>query len=637
MQVPQYRPRIRWVIAMGVATLLGVLLNMSPVRSAESADSGSNLRALTQKGARDDGFLSPDEAFRVAAVLEAPDRVRLSWAIAPGYYLYKARLKFASPTPGVTLAAPDLPEGDTKNDEYFGKQIVYHNALIAHLSIKRAADAPPDLTIAATYQGCAEAGLCYPPITRAFKLSPPTAARAPGGSGSGPTATSIGIAGSGAAVAAGRAAGYLSEQDRLARMIRTGSLGAIVATFFGLGLLLAFTPCVLPMVPILSGLIAGQGPHVTTGRAFALSLTYVLGMALTYTIAGAAFAAAGHQVQAVFQQPWIVVLFAAFFVALAFSMFGFYTLQVPAAIQTRLTATSNRQRAGTFGGVAVMGALSALIVTACVAPALVGALLVISQGGDVVRGAIALFAMSLGMGAPLLAIGTSAGKLLPRAGAWMDTVKQLFGAMMLGVAAWMLSRLVSDRAAMLLYCLPLLAALVVLWRFQSRGAARFVGRAVAAAAGVYAVLLGVGAARGGTDPLRPLDLPAAAAQSDVRFTRVANVADLDRAVGAAAASGRAVMLDFYADWCTSCKEMERYTFANPEVRRALASMTLLRADVTANSTEDQVLLKRFGIFGPPTIAFYGRDGHERSAYRVVGYMQAADFAHLLTRALAPGA
>jgi thioredoxin:protein disulfide reductase len=637
MQVPQYRPRIRWVIAMGVATLLGVLLNMSPVRSAESADSGSNLRALTQKGARDDGFLSPDEAFRVAAVLEAPDRVRLSWAIAPGYYLYKARLKFASPTPGVTLAAPDLPEGDTKNDEYFGKQIVYHNALIAHLSIKRAAEAPTDLTIAATYQGCAEAGLCYPPITRAFKLRLPTAARAPGGSGSGPTATSIGIAGSGAAVAAGRAAGYLSEQDRLARMIRTGSLGAIVATFFGLGLLLAFTPCVLPMVPILSGLIAGQGPHVTTGRAFALSLTYVLGMALTYTIAGAAFAAAGHQVQAVFQQPWIVVLFAAFFVALAFSMFGFYTLQMPAAIQTRLTATSNRQRAGTFGGVAVMGALSALIVTACVAPALVGALLVISQGGDVVRGAIALFAMSLGMGAPLLAIGTSAGKLLPRAGAWMDTVKQLFGAMMLGVAAWMLSRLVSDRAAMLLYCLPLLAALVVLWRFQSHGAARFVGRAVAAAAGVYAVLLGVGAARGGTDPLRPLDLPAAAAQSDVRFTRVANVADLDRAVGAAAASGRTVMLDFYADWCTSCKEMERYTFANPEVRRALASMTLLRADVTANSTEDQVLLKRFGIFGPPTIAFYGRDGHERSAYRVVGYMQAADFAHLLTRALAPGA
>ena len=410
----------------------------------------------------------------------------------------------------------------------------------------------------------------------------------------------------------------------------------MVATFFGLGLLLAFTPCMLPMVPILSGLIAGQGSKITTARAFSLSLTYVLGMALTYTIAGAAFAAAGRQVQAVFQQPWIIVVFAALFIALAMSMFGFYTLQMPSAIQSRLTARSNHQRAGTFGGVAAMGALSALIVTACVAPALVGALLVISQGGDIVRGAVALFAMSLGMGTPLLIIGTSAGKLLPRAGAWMDTVKQLFGALMLGVAAWMLSRLVSDRVALLLYSAPLIAAFVILWRLQTLGTARLVGRAAALAAGVYAVLLGVGAARGATDPLRPLARAPAGAADELAFVRVTNLADLDRAVSAAAASGRAVMLDFYADWCTSCKEMEHYTFTNPQVRNALTHMTLLRADVTANNTDDQALLKRFGIFGPPTIAFYGNDGHERSAYRVVGYMQAGAFADLLARATAPG-
>ena len=600
------------------------LLSGGPATPLRAAEATGTPNSLWQAAAKSDGFLPPEQAFRVAASAESPNRVRLSWAIAPGYYLYRSRLKFATTSPGVTLGKPELPAGDTKEDEYFGKQVVYHKDLIAHLGLKRTATAGNQLALAVTYQGCAEAGLCYPPITRQFTISLPSGAAAAAG---GAAATGGGIVGS---------QPYVSDQDRLARMIRTGSLAAIAATFFGLGLLLAFTPCVLPMVPILSGLIAGQGPRITTARAFSLSLTYVLGMALTYTIAGAAFAAAGRQVQAVFQQPWIIMLFAGLFIALAMSMFGFYTLQMPAAIQTRLMASSNQQRAGTFGGVAAMGALSALIVTACVAPALVGALLVIGQGGDVFRGAAALFAMSLGMGAPLLIVGTWAGKLLPRAGAWMETVKQLFGAMMLGVAAWMLARLVSDRYALLLYCAPLIAAFIVLWRLHNRGALRFLGRAAALAAGVYAVLLGVGAARGATDPLRPLAVPTAAAVAEPHFVRVANLAELDRAVSTAAAAGRAVMLDFYADWCVSCKEMERYTFANPQVRKALVQLTLLRADVTANNADDQALLKRFGIFGPPTIAFYGSDGQERSAYRVVGYMRAPAFADVLARATAPG-
>jgi len=612
---------------MRLPVVLGLLLAASALAGAGSAAAETAAQASSpwDTAAKNDGFLPPEQAFRVSASADGPSRVRINWVIAQGYYLYQSRLKFATTTPGFTLGKPELPAGDIKQDEYFGKQVVYHVELVARLPLTRAATAGQDVTVNVTYQGCATAGLCYPPITRPLTISLPPAAHA--GLAIGAAATGAGGTG---------AQPFVAEQDRLARMIRTGGFAAIIATFFGLGLLLSFTPCMLPMVPILSGLIAGQGSKVTTGRAFSLSLTYVLGMSLTYTIAGAAFAAAGKQVQAVFQQPWIILVFAAMFIALALSMFGFYTLQVPAAIQTRLSSSSNRQQAGTFGGVAIMGALSALIVTACVAPALVGALLVISQGGDVLRGAVALFAMSLGMGAPLLIIGTSAGKLLPKAGPWMDTVKQLVGALMLGVAAWMIARLVSDRIALLLYAIPLIAAFIVLWRAQHQGAARVLGRTAAVAAGLYAVLLGVGAARGAADPLHPLSLPAPSAAADVAFARVANLAELDHAVSAAAAQGRAVMLDFYADWCTSCKEMERYTFTNPQVRQTLAHLTLLRADVTANSADDQAMLKRFGIFGPPTIAFYGNDGHERSAYRVVGYMQAPAFAELLARVTTPG-
>src|SRR5260221_475937 len=603
-----------WLLAMGALLLLG-----AGGQVLQAADSGAPTLLPGASGSQD--FLPAEVGFRAAARVEAPDRVRFSWAIAPGYYLYKSRLKFATSSPGISLGPPQLPDGDTKTDEYFGKQVVYHMELIAHLGVQRAANAGGLLDLAVTYQGCAEAGLCYPPITRQFRLDLSTVAALASGGGA--------VANGGG----GAEQPFVSEQDRLAQLIRHGHLAAIIATFFGLGLLLAFTPCVLPMVPILSGLIAGQG-SVTTLRAFGLSLTYVLGMALTYTLAGAAFAAAGQQVQAVFQQPWIVILFAALFLVLALSMFGLYTIQMPAAIQTRLTESSNRQRAGTFGGVAIMGALSALVVTACVAPALVGALVVISQGGDVYRGALALFAMSLGMGAPLLVIGTSAGRLLPKAGLWMDTVKQLFGAMMLGVAAWMLARLIPDRIALLLYVIPAIAVAVVLWRQRAAGAWRYAGRASALAAGVYALMLGLGSARGATDPLRPL-ATAATTPAALPFARVATVEQLDRAVGAASAAGRPVLLDFYADWCVSCKEMERDTFNDPQVREAMARMTLLRADVTANDDNDRALLKRFGIFGPPTIAFYGADGQERRNYRVVGYMKAPAFAQVLARVAAP--
>jgi thiol:disulfide interchange protein DsbD len=391
------------------------------------------------------------------------------------------------------------------------------------------------------------------------------------------------------------------------------------------------------MVPIVSGIIVGQGRDVTGRQGFLLSLTYVLGMASTYTFAGIAVAAGGQHVQAAFQQPWIVMLFAALFVLLAFSMFGFFTVQMPAAIQTRVAALSNRQAAGTLGGVFVMGALSALIVTTCVAPALVGALIVIGQSGNILRGGIALFVMGLGMGTPLLVVGASAGKLLPKAGPWMTMVKQLFGALMLAVAAWMLSRILADRFVLVLWALPAFAAAVVLWRGAGALRAGSVPiRLAAAATGLYTVLLVTGAALGGTDPLSPLP-QLSASRHELAFRTIKSVTDLDREVAAAHSAGRPVMLDFYADWCVSCKEMAKYTFSDAKVQSALDRAVLLRADVTRNDEEDQALLKRFGIFGPPTIAFYGADGEERRNFRVVGYMKAPDFASLAQLALTASA
>jgi thiol:disulfide interchange protein DsbD len=576
-------------------------------------------------------FLTADQAFQVAATAAGPDSVRLDWQITDGYYLYRSRIHVKTASP-VQLGVLALPQGKSQTDEYFGTQEIYEHTLSATLPVARSAAAGAlSVAIDVTYQGCAHAGLCYPPITKTLAVSLPPAGGATGGTAAAAPDAAAGVT-SGAATAPS-AGSFVSEQDRLAALIRDGNLLLVLGTFFGLGLLLAFTPCVLPMVPILSGIIAGHGANVTTLRAFLLSLTYVLGMACTYTLAGIAVAAAGSHVQALFQQTWIIVLFAGLFVVLALSMMGLFTLQMPAAIQTRLSAASNRQTAGSFGGVAVMGALSALIVTTCVAPPLVATLAVIGQSGNMVRGAAALFAMSLGMGAPLLVVGASAGKLLPKAGPWMDTVKQLFGVMMLAVAAWMLARVVPVAVVLLLWAVPAAVAAWLLWR-AARGIRHLplLVRGAAVVAATYALVLVVGAGMGGTDPLAPLPAFGGHPQ-ELTFSTIKSTGDLDRAVAQAQAKGQPVMLDFYADWCVSCKEMEKYTFTDPAVQATLKDAVLLRANVTANDTEDQALMKRFDIIGPPTIAFYGADGHERAPYRVVGFMKAPEFAALSHKAM----
>jgi thiol:disulfide interchange protein DsbD len=559
-----------------------------------------------------DEFLPPDQAFRFDAVPEGTDRIRLNWEIADGYYLYRARITVTTTSRSAQLGSTQFPPGQFKSDEYFGRQEVYHHQLSAPVPVARASGGVLELPLEVRYQGCAEAGLCYPPITKTVSVQLPGAAGATGAA-----------AGSDAAPTAGPA-GALSEQSQFVRLIG-GNFLVMLGGFYLAGLLLAFTPCVLPMVPILSGILAGAG-HASSARAFALSLTYVLGMAATYTAAGVTGAAMGKEVQALFQQWWVLALFAAVFVAMALSMFGVFTVQMPAAIQTRIASVSNRQSAGTFGGVAIMGSLSALIVTTCVGPALVAALLVISQSGALLRGGAALFAMSIGMGTPLLIVGASAGRLLPKAGPWMNLVKKLFGAMMLAVAAWMLARVVPERIALLLWAVPALVLAWLLW-FELRAHTRTAWglRVAGLAAAVYGIALAAGSALGGTDPLAPI--PAFAPKMHaLPFRTIRSIAELDREVAQAQTQGRSVLVDFTADWCTSCREMERFTFSDPGVQEALKRTVLLRADVTRNDADDQALLRRFGIFGPPTIAFYGTDGHERPQYRVVGYMKADAFA-----------
>jgi thioredoxin:protein disulfide reductase len=610
--------------AASAASVAGVSpTNVSPANASSAGAKPTGINAVLAAAKSDeDKFLPPDEAFRFDALADGTDRVQLRWDIANGYYLYRARIKVSTPSKRAQLGIPQYPTGQFKTDEYFGRQEIYHHELAVTVPVARAGGGPFELPVQVTYQGCAEAGLCYPPITKTVSITL-------GGAGS-QGASSVGATPAGGGGAQASSGG--ADQDWFAALVR-GNPFLMLAGFYVAGLLLACTPCVLPMVPILSGLIVSGGRSITPARGFALSLSYVLGMAVTYAIAGIACAAAGRQVQAIFQQWWVLTLFAAVFVVLALSMFGLFTLQMPAAVQTRIAALSNRQSAGTFGGVAAMGALSALIVTTCVGPALVGALLVISQTGQIARGGAALFIMAIGMGTPLLIVGASAGKLLPKAGPWMDFVKRLFGVMMLGVAAWMLARVVPARLMLLLWAVSVLALAWLLWHeARSRAAATWVLRGAGLAAALYAVTLATGAALGGNDPLAPIPLSADRAR-ELQFQPIHSVADLERAVADAHAHGRGVLVDFSAAWCTSCKEMERYTFTDPGVQAALSRTTLLRADVTDNTADDQALLKHFGIFGPPTIAFYGPDGQERTQYRVVGYMKAEAFAKRAQEAL----
>jgi thiol:disulfide interchange protein DsbD len=585
-------------------------------------------------------ILEADEAFRLSAEVVAPDRVQLTWDIASGTYLYQEKIRIAlENTPDVALGPYELPEPEIKPssvrpDGSPGDVAVYHQRIELALPLLRKSKGATSLNLLVSYQGCAEIGICYPPITRRVSLDLPA------------TTDAADIAAARAPeifseTAPAGAAESLSEADRIAAVLAGSNLWAVTALFFGFGLLLAFTPCVFPMIPILSGLIAGQGPVINAPKAFVLSLVYVLAMALTYTAAGVLAGLFGANLQAAFQNPWILGLFASVFVALALSMFGFYELQLPSGLQSRLAEISNRQEGGTLAGVAVMGLLSALIIGPCVAPPLAGVLIFIGQTGDAILGGAALFALSLGMGAPLIVIGTSAGKLLPRAGAWMDIVKAVFGVALLAVAIVLLERILPPAAAMVLWGLLLIGSAVYLGALQhlppEASGWKKLWKGLGFVLLTYGVLMLVGAAGGGQDtvqPLRGLGLANSGTVAHASFKRIKRVEDLDRELTAASRAGKPVMLDFYADWCVSCKEMERYTFSDASVIPEMDRFVLLQADVTANDEQDQALMgDRFGIPGPPAILFFDRMGRELRGRRLIGFKAADEFAEHLRRTI----
>jgi len=584
------------------------------------AEAFKSLGVKTQPG----DLLPPDEAFRFFAEVKDGDTLWVSWQIADGYYLYREKFKLALlGATGVKLGSYEIPHGESKHDEEFGAVEVFHRDVGFAIPLSRADGQPVNVQLQANYQGCAEKGVCYPPMQKTASLNLPAGS-------------------AGTKVSAANLAEPVSEQDRIAFALQSDSAWATVLSFLGFGLLLAFTPCIFPMIPILSGIIVGNGHTITTSRAFMLSLSYVLASALAYTVFGILAGLFGSNLQMLLQKPEVIVAFSALFVLLALSMFGVYTLQMPEFIQSRVVSISNRQHGGTLTGAAIMGALSALIVGPCVAAPLAGALIYIGQTGDAVLGGLALFALGLGMGIPLLIIGASAGKLLPKAGIWMNAVKAAFGVGLLAIAVWLLERILPASVSMFLWALLLIIPAIYLGALDALphpvSGWRRLWKGIGIVMLTYGVLLLIGVASDSTDPLQPLrgmyatTAKASPPQSAI-FKRVRNSDDLNEQVAAAEAAGKWVMLDFYADWCISCKEMERYTFANPKVQDALNNMVLLQADVTQNSADDQALLKRFGLIGPPATLFFGPDRAERKSLRVVGYMNADEFLGHLQKVL----
>ncbi|MCG8487378.1 MAG: protein-disulfide reductase DsbD [Chromatiales bacterium] len=587
----------------------------------------------------EDELLEPDQAYQLSARVEDGTHLQLDWAIAEGTYLYQDKIKLSlADNQTAVLGQYELPQAEIKQDSVrpdgtIGDVAVYHDQVALNVPLVRSSTDPGEVVLEAKYQGCAEIGVCYPPITKQFTLNLPGISEAQA-----EESTAVAVNTSAAAPQQ-----LQSETDEIANTLKGGSTLVIVGIFFLLGLGLAFTPCIFPMIPILSGIIAGHGDQITTRKAFVLSLVYVLAMAITYTIAGVLAGVFGENLQAYFQNPWILSSFALVFVLLALSMFGFYDLQLPSSLQSRLTEVSNKQQGGSLAGVAIMGFLSALIVGPCVAPPLAGALIYIGQTGDALLGGLALFALSMGMGAPLIAIGTSAGKLLPRAGSWMDAVKAVFGVALLGVAIVMLERIIPAEVAMLLWGILLIISAVYMGALRNlqieASGWQKLWKGLGVVFLVYGTLMLVGAAAGGKDTLQPLRGLAVgggsgSAHQELVFKRIKSLQDLEQEVASASAAGKSVMLDFYADWCVSCKEMEKYTFTDAGVIAALSNTVLLQADVTANDDIDQALLQgHFGLPGPPAIIFYGADGQERKAYRVVGFKPADAFAEHAQQAI----
>jgi thiol:disulfide interchange protein DsbD len=587
------------------------------------------LKGLTTKLFTDE-LLPAEQAFQFFAEVKDTNTLHLNWLLADGYYLYREKVKITLKSGDVQLGSYTIPNGTPQHDESFGDVEIFHNDLSFDVPLLRKNAAAQTIQLEVGYQGCADRGVCYPPMSKQVSLDLPVA-------------TNQDL--TGFKNLSGLTPPPLSEQDQIVKSLRQDSLWLTLVTFLGFGLLLSLTPCVFPMVPILSGIIVGQGKHISTGKAFGLSLSYVVATALTYTVFGILAALFGSNLQTAFQQPWVIGLFSGIFILLSLSMFGFYHLEIPKGLRVKLHHSSDQHRDGSYLSAFVMGALSSLIVGPCVAAPLAGALIYIGQTGDVILGGSALFMLGFGMGVPLLIIGASAGKLLPKSGHWLDVINPVFGVIMLAVALWMLSRIIPVHTMMLLWAMLLVIPAIYLhaldplphpvsgWRKLWKGFGLMML--------VYGLCLLIGFALGHTNPLQPLQAMVAecdaateecsapqlakAKKAGVQFERIQSMAELDQHLQQASTKNQWLMLDFYADWCISCKEMEAYTFSDPKVQQRLSSLVLLQVDMTDNTDEHKALLKRFNLIGPPAVLFFGSDQQEQQQYRVIGYQDSATF------------
>jgi thiol:disulfide interchange protein DsbD len=573
-------------------------------------------------------FLPVDQAFGLEVSVQDDRTLLARFRVTPDYYIYREKILFSTAEDsGVSVAEVLMPQGELKHDTNFeGKeeQEVFHESFEATIHLERSVKTAQDIVVYAVYQGCSEKGLCYPPVRKNFNLAlPALTSDAP------PVATPNNNTAPPAAAT--------NENSRIANLLKQGNFWLILSGFFGMGLLLAFTPCMFPMFPILSSIIVGHGEKITHARGFALSLAYVQGMAVSYAAVGIAAGLTGTLLSTALQTPWALGAATLLFIALALSMFGLYELQLPSALQSRLSNASNKLHGGHFTSVFGMGALSAIIVSPCVSPALGGALMYIGQSGDWKLGGAALYVLAIGMGIPLLLIGASAGTLLPKAGAWMESVKRFFGVLMLAVALWIISPLLPVSATMVFIAALLIVPAIFLNALDALPLNATMWRKIRKGLGILMLLIGAaylaGALSGARDLLNPLGAFGGGAQtatSHLPFQRIKTSAELDARI--AAANDRPVMLDYYADWCVSCKEMERFTFSDSRVQARLKDVILLQADVTKMDDADSALLKRFNIYGPPATLFFDKQGREQSDLRVMGYENAATFLQSLQNA-----
>ena len=609
--------------------------NTALVSAADGVDAVADLsNDLGLGGGNDDEILEPDVAFKLTTDVKDANNIVANWQIADKHYLYRNKFKFIlKEGDGVTLGNVALPPGETKNDEFFGKIQVFHDGTEAIIPLNRTNTNATSVKLQFTYQGCAEeTGICYPPIRKTVSFDLPA-----GGS---VAAANNSVVNNKLAATTTADKAFVSEQDKSLQVLKSGDVLKIFMYFFLGGLALAFTACMYPMIPILSSIIVGHGEKITHRKAFAISMAYVQSMAVTFGILGAAVAlfAGGVNLQAYFQSPWILIPFSILFVALAFSMFGFYAIQMPASVQSWLSNFSNKQEGGSLHGAIFMGAASALIIGPCAGPVIIGALAYVAAESDPLVGFLAMFILGNGLGLPLLAVGTFGAHVLPKAGTWMDTVKAGAGVVLLAIALLFLERIsfISSTMIMMLWATLFIVVGIYMGALDAikEGASGWFKLwkglgVVFIIYGVIVMLGGVTGARNFNDPMHGSSLTmgggSAVEKQHLKFKRIKTDQDLKNEIAAAKSAGKYIMLDFYADWCTYCKQFEDYVFTNKDVQALLKDVVLLQADVTANDEQDQALNKFTSVQAPPAILFFAKDGKEIRNYRIVGNMDAETF------------